>query len=334
MNTSIWQKKLRESFTSIDLLADFLHLTAEQRNLLENRKAFPLLVPQRLAEKMEKGSVDDPLFKQFVGVKLESLTFDLDKKDPVEDKAFQVEPKLLRKYEGRALLLCTSACAMHCRYCFRQNFPYEKEKLFEKEIEAIKADPSLKEIILSGGDPLSLSNRALKELFSELEKMDHVKRIRLHTRFPIGIPERIDQEFLFLFKFLQKQVYFVIHVNHPKELDIDVLSALKSIQKLGIPVLNQSVLLKGVNDSKEVQKELSLKLVDHGILPYYLHQLDEVEGARHFFVEKEVGHEIITHLKESLSGYAVPKYVQEIPGEPSKTALVESSLRSLEKMCP
>jgi KamA family protein len=176
-------------------------------------------------------------------------------------------------------------------------------------------------VILSGGDPLSLPDRILETLLNKLSSIPHVRRIRFHTRFPIGIPERINDSFLELIGRLRPQVWFVIHVNHPRELDPDILLALKNLQKLGIPILNQSVLLKGINDTSEVLNELCELLIDQGILPYYLHQLDRVQGAAHFEVSEERGGQLIREVTRHLSGYGVPKYVKEISGEISKTLL-------------
>ena len=216
----------------------------------------------------------------------------------------------------------TSACAMHCRYCFRKNYPYETaDKHYENELESLRQDETIQEIILSGGDPLSLSNESLDQLLSRLQEIPHIKRIRFHSRFPIGIPERIDEEFLQLLKKFTFQFWFIVHVNHPVELDEDVLNALSHIRKLGVPVLNQAVLLKGVNDQEAILEALFRKLANHGIFAYYLHQLDKVQGSAHFEVSKERGLELIRHLEQSLPGYAVPKYVQEIQGEPSKTGI-------------
>jgi KamA family protein len=213
---------------------------------------------------------------------------------------------------------------MNCRFCFRQNYDYEtQDKTFAQEIELIRQDPSLSEIILSGGDPLSLSNETLTNLIRQLDQIPHLERLRFHTRFPIGIPERIDKEFLALLEQIRLQVFFIIHSNHPSELDAQVLSALKKIQKLGIPVLNQAVLLHGVNDNIPTLKALCEKLAGNGILPYYLHQLDRVQGAAHFEVSEEKGRALIAELTELMSGYAVPKYVKEEAGEPSKTSLLE-----------
>jgi KamA family protein len=194
-------------------------------------------------------------------------------------------------------------------------------KGFEKEIEAIRDNRSLSEIILSGGDPLSLSNQELEKLIQELNQIPHIKRIRFHTRFPIGIPERIDAELLNMMESTRPQIFFVIHSNHPNEWDQEIQMRLKHIQKLGIPILCQTVLLKGVNDDIDILQQLCEILVDQGIIPYYLHQLDRVLGASHFEVPKEKGRNLITELTARLSGYAIPKYVQEISGEKNKVEI-------------
>ena len=242
--------------------------------------------------------------------------------DPVGDQTARKGPKLLHKYQGRALLLASGACAMHCRYCFRQHFDYAvMQKGFEEELEQIGRDASLREIILSGGDPLSLSNRELKDLIDRLGAIEHVKWLRFHTRFPMGIPERIDPEFLHILATSQLQTVFIIHSNHPKEWDDEVRCALKQVQKLGIPILCQTVLLKGVNDDLDTLKGLCEELVDQGIIPYYLHQLDRVEGGMRFDVAEEVGLRLVEQLREVLPGYAVPLYVREIAGKKGKTLL-------------
>ncbi len=210
---------------------------------------------------------------------------------------------------------------MHCRYCFRQNFDYGDSSDFSNELARIEKDTSLHEIILSGGDPLSLGDRKLKQLLDQIEKIPHITKVRFHTRFPIGIPERLDADFLELLNNRRYKVYFVFHINHAKELDREIIAAISNLQKLGVITLNQAVLLKGINDNYETQQELHLALVDCGILPYYLHQLDRVEGAAHFEVNPDKGRKIIQHLRSHLPGYAVPSYVQEIPKEPNKTPL-------------
>ena len=334
----MWRKIQRKNFYKATELSKFLEIDIP----LVNNKDFPLNVPYRLAAKIEKGNPLDPIFLQFVpqvankskdrtdqpplldpvsSSPASPSSTELFQEDPVDDKAFRKAPRLLHKYQGRVLLLTTSACAMHCRYCFRQNFPYETKAPFTKELDYIKKDPSIREVILSGGDPLSLSNDALEKILYPLDAISHVKLIRFHTRFPIGIPERIDTSFLQMLERLHSQVTFVIHTNHPKELDDQVLYHLSLIQRYKIPVINQSVLLKGVNDNFTSLYDLSMKLVSNGIMPYYLHQLDKVTGTEHFAVTNSQAFKLLEQLRESLPGYAVPKLVQEIPHKSSKTPL-------------
>lgn len=319
-----WRQIQRENFTSLGKLCDFLNLDLTQREKLIEKSSFPLNLPKRLAEKITKGTLDDPILKQFVPFKEELQHHPEFLKDPVGDCQAQVTSKALHKYQGRMLLTTTGACAMHCRYCFRKNFDYAPfSEGYEAELTYIRNDKSLREVILSGGDPLSLSNQVLGNLLEQISHIPHIKRIRFHTRFPIGIPERIDDEFLTLLKNSPLQICFVIHCNHPNELDAEILNALKRIQCLGIPVLNQSVLLKGINDSVSLLQELCEGLVDHGILPYYLHQLDRVQGSSHFEVPEEEGKSLISELQKRLSGYALPRYAKEIPQAASKI-LIES----------
>lgn len=320
--TCSWRKIQKENFNCLETLSAYLKLNCDQQKLLKLNAPFGLNLPKRLAEKIKKGTLDDPILRQFVPLKAEEEINTKFVKDPVGDCQAACAPKCLQKYAGRALLLTTSACAMHCRFCFRQNYPYAQQSGFLQELNVIREDCTLKEVILSGGDPLSMGNAQLKELLFSLAAIEHVKRIRFHSRFPIGIPERIDEDFLALLEEVQTQVWFVIHCNHPDELDSDVLTALKKIQKLGIPVLNQWVLLKKVNDSIDILQTLCEKLIDQGIFPYYLHQLDRVQGASHFEVSQEVGKTLIRELNQRLAGYGVPKYVQEIPTEKSKTPIL------------
>ncbi len=317
-----WKKILKTNFTYWQPLADFLELNPAQREFILKKTHFPLNLPYRLAQKIEKKSLTDPILIQFLPTQQETTTHPEFCLDPVGDSLSQKKSKLLHKYPGRVLLITTSACAMHCRYCFRQNFDYEcSDKLFDSELQYISQDPSLHEVILSGGDPLSLSDPILTSLFNRLEAIPHIKVIRMHTRFPIGIPERIDADFLRLFKNSRLKFYIVIHSNHPLELDPEVLSALENLRSEGVTLLNQSVLLKGVNDDSTTLKELCLKLIHNGIIPYYLHQLDRVQGAAHFEVSEDQGRMLIDQLTQELPGYAVPRYVREIPGQSSKTPI-------------
>ncbi|MCK4934008.1 MAG: KamA family radical SAM protein [Simkaniaceae bacterium] len=318
LKTIKWREIQRNNFTKWDKLQTFLEL----KNCEIPDVKFPLNIPFRLAQKMQKGILDDPILKQFLPSKEELLLDPQFTIDPIGDLKSVRSEKLLHKYHGRALLLCTSACAMHCRYCFRQNFPYETRILdYSKELKIIAKDRSIKEIILSGGDPLSLSDERLKNLILSLDAIKHLKILRFHTRFPIGIPERISETFLTLLQNLRLQVVFVIHTNHKNELDSDIFGALKAVQRLGVPVLSQTVLLKGINDNLRALTELFEALIRNGIIPYYLHKLDRVWGATHFEVPKEKGSQLIKNLRATLPGYAVPRYVEEIAGEKSKTII-------------
>lgn len=318
---SVWKEKLRQNFKSVRTFVDYLELDEKQQEEVNFEPPFAIQVPLRLAQKMRKKSLTDPLVLQFLPLNKEKDLHAQFNTEPVCDSHFKKTDKLLHKYEGRVLLVCTSACAMHCRYCFRQNFDYMRGKNFDEEIAWIEKDSSIREVILSGGDPLSLSNLTLNELFERLGQISHVKKIRIHTRFIIGIPERIDEEFLSILKKLPQQIYFVIHCNHSKELDEEIFHCLDALKRLGCIILNQAVLLKNVNDTKETLGQLCLDLSDRGIIPYYLHQLDRIQGAAHFEVEEEQGLKLINEIATFLPGYAVPKYVREIPGQPNKTPL-------------
>lgn len=327
VNPDAWQSLLRQSFTNLDHLADFLELKPSEREKLCKRssqelKDFPLLIPRRLAEKMAKGTLDDPILRQFVPLLEEEHSVEHFGKDPVQEQQGCITPRLLHKYAGRALLVCTSACAMHCRYCFRRHYPYAPATDWSKEIALIAADSSLVEIILSGGDPLSLSDRTLIELIHQLEAIPHLKRLRFHTRFLIGIPERVTATLCAALRSTRLQVWCVVHSNHPKELDDDVAAALKRLRNEGVFLLNQSVLLRGVNDSVDVLQALSERLLDIGVIPYYLHQLDRVQGAAHYEVPEEEGRALVTALHGRLSGYGVPRYAREEGGMPGKTVLL------------
>lgn len=316
---SVWKEIQKLNFTNVEKLCHFLELDAAKREKILAHPRFALNLPLRLAQKIKKNSIDDPIFLQFVPLLSENEKKEGFTQDPVKDANFRKARKLLQKYPSRALLIMTSACVMNCRFCFRKAFDYERTKKdFEEELSQISENKTLREIILSGGDPLSLSNEVLKNFIEALSDISHIKRIRFHTRFPIGIPERIDEGFINILQKSRLQTWFMIHTNHPLELDDEVLSSLK---KLKVPLLSQTVLLKGVNDSKETLKSLFEKLVDHGIAPYYLNQLDKVEGSHPFEVSDEEGKKLIEELTREMSGYAIPKFVREIPGRESKTLI-------------
>jgi EF-P beta-lysylation protein EpmB len=313
----LWQK----NFHNVKKLFDFLHLPPQSEKEILFNPSFPLNLPIRLAEKITKKNLNDPILLQFMPLKKELLkqkkTFS---KNPLKEDKFRTN-HLLKKYEKRVLLLTCDTCCMHCRFCFRRNFEIETMKNFNLEITNIKNTKSIEEVILSGGDPLSLSNKQLKNLLTALNDIPHVKRIRIHSRFLIGLPERLDDELIEILANIKKQLYFVTHINHFKELDDDIIAAFKKLLILKIPLFNQSVLLKNINDDVATLLQLNTLLINNGIIPYYLHQLDQVEGASHFEVSAKNGKKLITHLLEKLPGYGVPRYVKEIPYKKSKTPI-------------
>ncbi len=314
----------KESFTKLSDLTTYLELTQDNLELVDFSPHFPCLVPRRLAEKIPKNCLTHPMARQFVPLKEEKWESPDFIEDPLcEQGGVRVTPSLLHKYDGRLLLIATGACAMHCRYCFRQHFSYQSEdKSFTQELDYIRQNPTLHEVILSGGDPLSLSDDHLENLLMHLDQIDHLQVIRFHSRFPIGIPERITDELLTILKRLKKQIVFVVHINCADEYDEEVTQALRKLTALSIPVLTQSVLLKGVNDSALALKALSLASISRGILPYYLHKLDKIRGAAHFEVGENEGIALIKELRKQVPGYAVPQFVAEYPKERSKTPLI------------
>ena len=288
-------------------------------------QGFPLFAPLGYVARMKRGDTDDPLLRQVLplGMELESSTgFTA---DPVGDLAAAPTPGLLHKYQGRVLLVTTGACAVHCRYCFRRHFPYAEGPRspaeWEPALRLIAADESVEEVILSGGDPLTLVDSQLAELAEKIAAIPHVQRLRIHTRLPIMIPERVTDELLAWLRGTRLAPWMVVHANHANELDEEVAAALARMIDAGIPVLNQAVLLRGVNDNIEALVALSRRLVNLRVTPYYLHQLDRVQGAAHFETPLERGLALIAALHARLPGYAVPRYVQETAGEPGKRVL-------------
>lgn len=286
---------------------------------------FPLFVPYPFLGRMRQGDVNDPLLRQVLPIadELESPPgFAI---DPVGDGEAMLRPGLIKKYRRRALLITTGACAVHCRYCFRRHFAYSDAPRsvddWQPALTAIESDRSIDEVILSGGDPLTLVDDSLAALVHRLAKMPHVRRLRVHTRLPIMIPQRVTDELLAWLCGTKLKPIVVVHANHAAEIDDAVAASFVKMIDAGIVVLNQAVLLRGVNDSVDALEQLSLRLVDLRVMPYYLHQLDRVAGAAHFEVPITTGKRLITELRDRLPGYAVPRYVQEIAGEASKRIL-------------
>lgn len=319
-----WQLALRDSFTRPADLLVYLQLPADLPSLgLAALKDFPLRVPRGFAARMEKGNPDDPLFRQMWPASDEGLINPDYVDDAVGDLKQLKTAGVIQKYRGRALVIVTGACAVNCRYCFRRHFPYGEmrasQNRWQSLLDELRADESIDEVILSGGDPLSLSDDKLAELVRGLDQIPHLKRLRVHTRQPIVLPERIDDELIHWLSSTRLQTVMVLHVNHAQELNHEVAAAMARLKQAGVPLLNQAVLLRNINDTLEAQKTLSERLFGFGILPYYLHLLDRVQGAAHYEVDEAVGKALLRQLSGELPGYLVPRLVREVAGQPSKT---------------
>ena len=319
-----WQQAMRDAVTDADELVRLLGLDpalVAPARLAAAR--FGLKVPRGYLARMRRGDPADPLLRQVLPLDAETREAPGFTSDPVGDLAAVAGPGLLRKYHGRALLITTAACGVHCRFCFRREFPYgdhlEGAARFEPALEEIRRDTTLQEVILSGGDPLSLSNGRLAEIGDALEAVEHVRRLRIHTRQPIVLPERVDAGLLAWLGRLRLRAVLVVHGNHANEIDSAVADALAALAAHGVMLLNQSVLLRGVNDSVAALESLSLRLAGVGVLPYYLHLLDRVRGAAHFEVPEAEGRHLVEALRERLPGYLVPRLVRETPAAGSKT---------------
>lgn len=322
-NIPAWQAELTRAYTRPAELLAFLELPADLPRPEGALREFPLRVPRGFAARMAKGDAQDPLFLQVWAAPPEALDVAGFADDAVGDLKKVRPGGLIHKYQGRVLVMATGACAVHCRYCFRRHFPYG-EQLASKDhwreaLREIADDKSIDEVILSGGDPLSLPDEKLAEFAEALEFIPHVKRLRLHTRQPIVLPERVDDGLLRWLARGRLQKIMVLHANHANEIDEQVAAALKRLQLAGIALLNQSVLLRGVNDLADSLEKLSKRLFEVGVLPYYLHLLDRVRGTAHFEVDDEQARSLMRDLTARLPGYLLPRLVRESAGEPSKT---------------
>jgi len=287
--------------------------------------AFRLRVPRSYVARMRKGDANDPLLRQILPIGAELLQTPDFIADPLGEREAVRAPGLLQKYQGRALLITTSACAIHCRYCFRREFPYSEQSSdasrWSEALSEIANDSSIEEIILSGGDPLSLSDSRLTALTDALQRIPHVRRLRVHTRQPVVLPSRVDTGLTKWLRDLRLPVVFVLHTNHPNEIDAEVRTACAGLRDCGVTLLNQTVLLRSINDDAEVLAELSRRLFEAGVLPYYLHLLDRVRGAAHFDVPEPRARVIAGNLAARLPGYLVPRLAREIHGAPAKVTL-------------
>lgn len=325
--TPQWQRELQDAirqpaelFTALGLDAGGINFSAEAA------RQFPLRVPRGFVDRMSYGDWNDPLLRQVLPINDELTLARGYSSDPVADSRNLAAPGLIHKYKNRALLITTGACAVHCRYCFRRHFPYQQEHAGKQNLgpalEYIREHTELNEILLSGGDPLSLPDAKLQQLSQALHDIPHIKRLRIHTRQPVVLPSRITDEFLDAISNWGRNAIVVLHINHANEIDLSLRKAVDRIKSTGATLLNQTVLLKGVNDNVEAQVELSETLFSAGILPYYLNLLDQVSGAAHFDIDEETALKLYRTVQEHLSGYLLPRLVRDRGENSSKSLIV------------
>jgi EF-P beta-lysylation protein EpmB len=330
-----WQQQLAaavrdplELLDLLDLRAEDLGLTAT--SLQDATRGFALRVPRAFISRMRRGDPADPLLQQVLALPAELQAVEGYSADPLQEDAARGTPGLLQKYAGRALLMATEACAVHCRYCFRRHYDYaadqpEGQARWSAALAHVAQDPGIEEVILSGGDPLSLGNARLGDLLARLAAIPHVTRLRIHTRTPIVLPARVDEGLLAVLRPWRDRLAMVVHANHANEIDDTTAAALRELGGQCSAMLNQSVLLAGINDSTPALAALSRRLFEAGVLPYYLHQLDAVAGAAHFAVTDAVATRLHRELIAMLPGYLVPRLVREQAGAPGKTPLLAAA---------
>ncbi|HQQ62897.1 MAG TPA: EF-P beta-lysylation protein EpmB [Pseudomonadales bacterium] len=321
-----WQSILQDAITDPHELCRRLSLSNDDESAIADAcRAFPLKVPEPYLSRIKPGNARDPLLLQVLPQASELHEWPGFVSDPLDERQFNPVPGLVHKYSSRALLITTSLCAIHCRYCFRREFPYESNRNsrqdWQQPLDYIRQHDNINEVILSGGDPLSLPDRQLAWLTEQIASIPHVKRLRIHTRLPIVIPQRITQACTGWMTQSRLQTIVVLHSNHPDEIDDNVGRTIATLCQTGITVLNQSVLLSGINDSADTLALLSERLFDFGCLPYYLHALDAVRGSHHFALPDEKARQIHRQLQARLPGFLVPRLVRELPGRDCKTLL-------------
>jgi EF-P beta-lysylation protein EpmB len=325
-----WKRLWRDAVRDPSELLALLDLDGRVPGLSAEAAAqFPLRVPHGFIARMRAGDPHDPLLRQVLPLDEELRPMPGFGLDAVGDGAAKAATGVIRKYRGRALLIATGSCAVHCRYCFRRHFPYAEETAaagqWQAAVAAIATDPEIDEVILSGGDPLSLATPKLAELTAQLAAIPHLRRLRIHTRLPVVLPERVDAELAAWLAALPWPVAVVLHANHANEFDAPVDAAMARLRTAGATLLNQAVLLRGVNDSVDALADLSERGFAAGVLPYYLHQLDRVAGAAHFEVDDARALALHAALRARLAGYLVPKLVREVAGDPGKRPLSEGA---------
>lgn len=318
-----WQAQLRDAYRDPrELLAD-LGLDPESLGLgAKAAEHFPFLVTRAFASRMQPGDVNDPLLLQVLPHAAELSSAPGFSDDPVGEFSLGENSSVLRKYSGRALVLASSSCAINCRYCFRRNYPYEAHRgsdALENGLAELRADTSINEVILSGGDPLVLSDAKLDQYLTRLADIGHLRRLRIHSRLPIVLPDRLTAALLRMLSRQRFEAVMVVHCNHPQELDASTLEGLRRMRDAGITVLNQAVLLHRVNDDAEVLATLGERLFSAGTLPYYLHLLDRVSGTAHFDLNESRISQLQRELRARVPGYLMPRFVRELAGGDAKT---------------
>lgn len=328
-----WRRELRDAVRSLPDLLQAVELETDQLPWSPDPDpAFELLVPRSFVERMHKGDPLDPLLRQVLPLARERLDDPQLSRDPLTESVFAAEG-LVHKYRGRALLITTGACAINCRYCFRRDFPYAAHGLhrdrWASAVERLRHDPNLEEVILSGGDPLVLSNERLAEIFDTLDnELPNLRSVRIHTRLPIVLPSRVDAGLLDMLGRQRRPVTLVVHCNHAQELDGAVSDRLRALRSRVDALLNQSVLLAGVNDDEDALVDLSWALFEAGVLPYYLHLADPVQGTAHLRVPQPAAQALHKTIHARLPGYLVPRLVREVPGASGKTAIDSSAQKT------
>jgi len=324
--TPDWKLELSQSVTTIDELLGSLNLNAAQLSTSQQAIAdFALRVPRPFISRMQANNPSDPLLLQVLPVKAELSSAAGYSDDPLDEVSHNPIAGIVHKYANRLLLVVSPACAINCRYCFRRHFPYQENRQnkeqWQNALDYIRSATEINEVIYSGGDPLAANDHFLAWLTEQIADIKHIKRLRIHTRLPVVIPSRIDQSFLSWATATRLKPIVVLHINHANEIDNEVIQSIKRLQACGIKVLNQSVLLRDINDSADCLAELSEKLFDCDVMPYYLHLFDPVAGASHFDIEERRAKKIYADLQAILPGFLVPKLVREIPNKPSKTTI-------------
>ena len=326
VQTKDWQNSLATAIKSVAQLLEYVGIAQHPSALLDdNFNQFPLRVPHSYADKIKKGDINDPLLLQVLPTKDELECPPGYTLDPLAEQQASPAPGIIHKYHGRVLLVITGACAIHCRYCFRRHFPYQQHRMGKDEreqtLDYLRNNDSISEVIFSGGDPLAVNDRLLSQWIDSLSQISHIKRLRFHTRLPAVIPERITNELLASINQCRQQIVFVMHINHANEIDSDIAAAIRKLKDHDVTVLNQTVLLKGINDNSHTLADLSTMLFRAGALPYYLHILDKVAGGAHFDLAQNEAQYVYAKLTKLLPGYLVPKLVIEQAGHTAKTIL-------------